>query len=60
MLDEYIDSFRVLVEQAGYLDGLQLCLTFRDGLHPTLIDQIDNLAEGQPSDKHIESWFKVA
>ncbi|KAG6892289.1 hypothetical protein C0993_004216, partial [Termitomyces sp. T159_Od127] len=32
-LDEYIDSFWALVEQAAYPDGLQLCLTFRDGLH---------------------------
>ncbi|KAG6863787.1 hypothetical protein C0993_010368, partial [Termitomyces sp. T159_Od127] len=27
-LDEYIDSFQVLVEQVAYPDGLQLCLTF--------------------------------
>ncbi|KAG6874687.1 hypothetical protein C0993_012634 [Termitomyces sp. T159_Od127] len=33
-LDEYIDSFWALVEQAAYPDGLQLCLTFQDGLHP--------------------------
>ena len=37
-LDEYIDSFRALVEQAGYPDSFQLCLTFWDGLHPTLVD----------------------
>ena len=59
-LDEYIDSFRALVEQARYPDGFQLCLTFWDGLHPTPINRIDNLAEGRPSNKHIESWFKVA
>ena len=28
-----------------------------DGLHPTLIDRIDNLG---PNNDHIESWFKVA
>ncbi|KAG6883302.1 hypothetical protein C0993_006928, partial [Termitomyces sp. T159_Od127] len=33
MLDKYIDSFQALVEQAAYPDGLQLCLTFWDGLH---------------------------
>ena len=59
-LDKYINSFRALVEQARYPDGFQLCLTFRDGLHPTLVDRIDNLAEGRPDDEHIESWFKVA
>ncbi|KAG6894341.1 hypothetical protein C0993_011760 [Termitomyces sp. T159_Od127] len=34
-LDEYIDSFWALVKQVAYPDGLQLCLTFQDGLHPT-------------------------
>ncbi|KAG6881182.1 hypothetical protein C0993_002494 [Termitomyces sp. T159_Od127] len=59
-LDEYIDSFQALVEQAAYPDGLQLCLTFRDGLHPTLMERIDNLAEGRPDDEQIASWYKVA
>ncbi|KAG6862731.1 hypothetical protein C0993_001786, partial [Termitomyces sp. T159_Od127] len=60
MLDEYIDSFQALVEQAAYPDGLQLCLTFRDGLHPALMERIDNLAEGHPDDEQIASWYKVA
>ncbi|KAG6895017.1 hypothetical protein C0995_013337, partial [Termitomyces sp. Mi166 len=46
-------------EQAGYLDGHQLCLTFREGLHPTLMECIDNLAEGC-SDNSIATWYKVA
>ncbi|KAG6902275.1 hypothetical protein C0995_002207 [Termitomyces sp. Mi166 len=58
-LDDYIDSFHALAEQAGYPDGLQLCLTFHDGLHPTLIECIDNLAEGHPDDS-IATWYKVA
>ncbi|KAG6863123.1 hypothetical protein C0993_012777, partial [Termitomyces sp. T159_Od127] len=59
-LDEYIDSFQVLVEQAAYPDGLHLCLTFWDGLHPTLMERINNLAEGRPDDEQIASWYKVA
>ncbi|KAG6893784.1 hypothetical protein C0993_000294, partial [Termitomyces sp. T159_Od127] len=59
-LDKYIDSFQALVEQAAYPDGLQLCLTFRDGLHPALMERIDNLAEGCPDDEQIASWYKVA
>ncbi|KAG6884461.1 hypothetical protein C0993_010934, partial [Termitomyces sp. T159_Od127] len=59
-LDEYIDSFWALVEQAAYPDGLQLCLTFQDGLHPTLMERINNLAEGRPDNKQIASWYKVA
>ncbi|KAG6881439.1 hypothetical protein C0993_001465, partial [Termitomyces sp. T159_Od127] len=59
-LDEYIDSFQALVEQAAYPDGLQLCLTFQDGLHPALMECINNLAEGCPDDEQIASWYKVA
>ncbi|KAG6881797.1 hypothetical protein C0995_000585, partial [Termitomyces sp. Mi166 len=46
-------------EQAGYLDGLQLCLTFREGLHPTLMECIDNLVEGHLNNS-IATWYKVA
>ncbi|KAG6883498.1 hypothetical protein C0993_005833, partial [Termitomyces sp. T159_Od127] len=59
-LDEYIDSFQVLVEQAAYPDGLQLCLTFQDGLHSALMEHINNLAKGRPDDKQVASWYKVA
>ncbi|KAG6892971.1 hypothetical protein C0993_002382, partial [Termitomyces sp. T159_Od127] len=59
-LDKYIDSFQALVEQAAYPDGLQLCLTFWNGLHPALMERIDNLAEGCPDDEQIASWYKVA
>ncbi|KAG6858796.1 hypothetical protein C0995_013844 [Termitomyces sp. Mi166 len=58
-LDDYINSFHALAEQAGYPDGLQLCLTFCEGLHPTLMECIDNLAEGHP-DNSIATWYKVA
>ena len=45
-LDEHIDSFWALVEQARYPNSFQFCLTFQDDLHPTLINRIDNLVEG--------------
>ncbi|KAG6898516.1 hypothetical protein C0993_006291 [Termitomyces sp. T159_Od127] len=60
MLDEYIDSFWALVEQAAYPDSLQLCLMFQDGLHPTLMEHINNLAKGHLNDEQIASWYKVA
>ncbi|KAG5350586.1 hypothetical protein C0989_010252 [Termitomyces sp. Mn162] len=59
-LDEYIDLFQAPVEQAAYPDGLQLCLTFWDGLHPALVEHIDNLVEGCPNDEKIASWYEVA
>ncbi|KAG5346754.1 hypothetical protein C0989_000302, partial [Termitomyces sp. Mn162] len=43
------------VEQAGYPDGLQLCLTFCDGLHPSLRDCIDSMAEGRPDDEQVDT-----
>ncbi|KAG6896523.1 hypothetical protein C0993_008319, partial [Termitomyces sp. T159_Od127] len=59
-LDEYIDFFWALVEQVAYPDGLQLCLTFQDGLHSALMEHINNLAEGRLDDEQIASWYKVA
>ncbi|KAG5333672.1 hypothetical protein C0989_005039, partial [Termitomyces sp. Mn162] len=38
----------------------QLCLTFQDSLHPTLVKHIDNLVEGCPNDEKIVSWYEVA
>ncbi|KAG5349497.1 hypothetical protein C0989_003407 [Termitomyces sp. Mn162] len=49
-----------LVKQTTYSNGLQLCLTFQDGLHPALVECIDNLVEGHSDDEKIVSWYKVA
>ncbi|KAG6865447.1 hypothetical protein C0993_008023, partial [Termitomyces sp. T159_Od127] len=54
-LDEYINFFQALVEQAAYPDGLQLYLTFWDGLHPTLMEHIDNLTKGRLDNEQIAS-----
>ncbi|KAG6899634.1 hypothetical protein C0993_008447 [Termitomyces sp. T159_Od127] len=54
-LDEYIDYFQALVKQAAYPDSLQLCLTFWNGLHPTLMEHIDNFAEGHSNDEQMVS-----
>ncbi|KAG5333935.1 hypothetical protein C0989_001823 [Termitomyces sp. Mn162] len=59
-LDEYIDLFQALVKQATYPDSLQLCLTFQDGLHPALVERINNLAEGHANNEKIASWYEVA
>ncbi|KAG6881240.1 hypothetical protein C0993_002270, partial [Termitomyces sp. T159_Od127] len=59
-LDEYINSFWALVEQAAYSDGLQLCLMFWDGLHPTLMERINNLAEDCLDNKQVAFWYKIA
>ncbi|KAG5351804.1 hypothetical protein C0989_004841 [Termitomyces sp. Mn162] len=59
-LDEYIELFQALVKQAAYFNGLQLCLTFWDGLHSALVEHINNLAEGRPNDEKIVLWYEVA
>ncbi|KAG5338853.1 hypothetical protein C0989_005823 [Termitomyces sp. Mn162] len=33
---------------------------YRDGLHPMLVECIDNLVQGCPSDEEIALWYKVA
>ncbi|KAG6895694.1 hypothetical protein C0992_013225 [Termitomyces sp. T32_za158] len=59
-LDNYIDSFQAFIEQANYPNSLQLCLTFQEGLTPALMECMDNLAKGRPSDNQVDSWYQVA
>ncbi|KAG5341544.1 hypothetical protein C0989_009617 [Termitomyces sp. Mn162] len=59
-LQSCITYIQSSIEQAGYPDSLQLCLNFYDGLHPSLMDHIDSMAEGHPDDEHVDTWYKVA
>jgi hypothetical protein len=39
-VEEYVDHFRELVDQAHYLEGAHIVLKFRQGLHPHIQDQV--------------------
>src|SRR5215471_625594 len=50
LVDEYVDEFRELVDQAGYKEGLTIVVKFRRGLQREIQDQIAHLPIGRPGD----------
>jgi nucleotide-binding universal stress UspA family protein len=59
-VDEYVDEFRELVEQAGYTQGLAIVVKFRRGLDKEIQDVIANIPIGRPADDNAEAWYKAA
>jgi Retrotransposon gag protein/Zinc knuckle len=59
-VDDYIDEFRELVDQAGYREGLAIVVKFRRGLDRDIQDQIAQLVVGRPGDDRPEEWFQAA
>jgi hypothetical protein len=59
-VDEYVDDFRELIEQAGYTEGLAIVVKFRRGLAKGIQDQIANIPIGRPSDNDPEAWYNAA
>jgi hypothetical protein len=59
-VDDYIDDFRELIDQAGYKEGLPIVAKFRRGLNRDIQDQIAQLVIGRPSDQDAEEWYKAA
>jgi hypothetical protein len=45
-VDDYIDDFRELIDQAGYKEGLPIVVKFRRGLNREIQDQIAQLVIG--------------
>jgi hypothetical protein len=47
-VDDYIDEFSELVEEAGYVDSLSIVIKFWRGLDRDIRDQIAELVQGDP------------
>src|ERR1700733_15704607 len=47
-VDDYIDEFSELVEEAGYSNGLSIVMKFRKGLDRDIQDCIVEMVQGQP------------
>src|SRR5258705_10891847 len=56
-VDDYIDEFSELVEEAGYSDGLSIVMKFRKGLDRELQDRIAEMVQGRPDDDDPEEWY---
>ena len=59
-VEEYLDEFRYLIDEAGYQEGLGIVMKFRRGLNPSLQNQIAILGQGRPSDSNPEAWYTAA
>src|SRR5258705_7020905 len=59
-VDDYIDEFSELVEEAGYSDGLSIVMKFRKGLDWELQDRIAEMVQGRPDDDDPEEWYAAA
>jgi hypothetical protein len=59
-VDEYVDDFRELIDQAGYTEGLAIVVKFRRGLNKAIQDQIANIPIGRPADNDPETWYNAA
>jgi hypothetical protein len=59
-VDDYIDEFSELVEEAGYVDGLSIVMKFQRGLDRDIQDRIAELVQGRPEDDDPEGWYSTA
>src|SRR6266436_80078 len=58
-VDDYIDEFSELVDEARYTDSLSIVMKFRKGLDQDVQDQIVEMVQGRPSDSNPEGWYNV-
>jgi len=59
-VDDYLDSFLILVSDAGYMDPRTLVVKFRCGLKLNVQSQITTMPFGQPADTDPEAWYVAA
>ncbi|GLB44823.1 hypothetical protein LshimejAT787_1801600 [Lyophyllum shimeji] len=59
-VDEYIDEFQDLAEEAQFPDGVQLVFRFRHGLDPRIEAKVANMVDGRPSDERVQEWIDAA
>ncbi|GLB45813.1 hypothetical protein LshimejAT787_3100030 [Lyophyllum shimeji] len=59
-VDEYIDEFMDLVEEAQFPDGVQLVFRFRHGLDSKIEAKVASMVDGRPSDKCVQDWIDAA
>jgi len=59
-MDKYIDEFRDLVDQAGYMEGLGIVAKFWKGMQRDIQDVIAQLPVGRPEDDNSKQWYAAA
>ena len=59
MVDEYVDSFREIVDKAHYFEGSHIVLKFCQGINAKIQDHIACLTQGRPSDEILQQWYAL-
>jgi hypothetical protein len=59
-VDDYIDEFSELVDEAGYTNSLSIVMKFRKGLDWDIQDRIVEMVQERPSDNDSEGWYGTA
>lgn len=59
-VDEYINSFRDLIELAGYTTGLAIVVKFCRGLQKDIQDQIAHMGIRCLPDDNPDAWYEAA
>ncbi|GLB43461.1 putative retrotransposable element tf2 155 kda protein type 1-like [Lyophyllum shimeji] len=59
-VDEYIDEFMDLAEEAQFPDGAQLVFRFRHGLDSKIEAKVAGMVDGRPSDECVQDWIDAA
>ena len=58
-VDNYVDDFQELIDQAGYMEGLTIMVKFHRGLTKGIQDQITNIPIRRPADNNPEAWYNT-
>ena len=59
-MDDYIDEFSELIDEAGYTDGLSIVMKFRKGLDQDISDHVAEMVQGRPEDNDPDGWYEAA
>ena len=59
-VDDYLDQFRDLIYDSGYVDQKTIVVKFRRGLDRRISSAIGAMATGRPTDVDSEGWFSLA
>ena len=59
-VNEYVDSFKEIVDKACYFEGSHIVLKFRQGLNAKIQDHVACLTQGCPSDEIPQQWYDTA
>ena len=59
-VDDYLDTFKDLIEDSGYTDPKTVVVKFRRGLDRTISTALAVMATGRPSDTDPNAWYQLA